>query len=154
MQMKKWENEYRTTIVCIDGYENQVPTGRFYNLHYEDGVRFHGVMDLIKKMEDMLDQMKFPQSYSLVRTFSKAPSPTCSQLIRGNKPHYGDLATFTVRVLFRQNASWQGNILWMEGKREEGFRSVLEMLFLMDSAIELEGEYKVGSLRETRYYNE
>ena len=50
MQMKKWENEYRTTMICIDDYENQVPTGRFYNLHCEDGVRFHGVMDLIKKL--------------------------------------------------------------------------------------------------------
>jgi len=40
-----------------------------------------------------------------------------------------------VKVLFRQNASWQGSIAWLEGKREESFRSVLELLLLIDSAV-------------------
>ena len=55
------------------------------------------------------------------------------------KPHNGDVATFAVRVLFRQNASWQGSILWVEGDREESFRSVLELIFLLDSAAGAEG---------------
>ena len=134
MQMKKWENEYRTTMICIDDYEGQVPTGRFYNLHCEDGVRFHGVMDLIKKLESMLDQMKFPQSFSLVRTFSSAQPSGDNRAPSGSQAQSGKLATFAVRVLFRQNASWQGSILWVEGNREESFRSVLELMFLMDSA--------------------
>ena len=48
----------------------------------------------------------------------------------------GRAATFALRVLFRQNASWQGSVSWMEGNREESFRSVLELLFLMNSALE------------------
>ncbi|MBE6598234.1 MAG: hypothetical protein E7638_02190 [Ruminococcaceae bacterium] len=47
----------------------------------------------------------------------------------------GKLATFTVRILFRQNTSWQGYLMWMEKGREESFRSVLELIFLMDSAL-------------------
>ena len=43
--------------------------------------------------------------------------------------------TFAVRILFRQNASWQGSVTWLEGNREESFRSVLELIFLMDSAL-------------------
>jgi hypothetical protein len=39
-------------------------------------------------------------------------------------------------VLFRQNASWQGSITWMEGKQEQSFRSALELIFLMNSALE------------------
>jgi hypothetical protein len=47
----------------------------------------------------------------------------------------GKLATFSMRLLFRQNASWQGSVYWHEGKSDENFRSALELLFLMDSAI-------------------
>ena len=51
------------------------------------------------------------------------------------KPHNGDVATFAVRVLFRQNASWQGSVVWLEGKKEEKFRSALELFNLMGSAL-------------------
>jgi len=138
MQTKKWENEYRTTMVCIDGYEDRVPKGRFYNPLYAEGIRFHGVVDLIKKLENMLDQMQFPQSFSLVRRFSEARA-SAEQSPAEMKPHNGEIATFAVRVLFRQNASWQGSILWVEGDREESFRSVLELIFLLDSAAGAEG---------------
>ena len=135
MQMKKWENEYRTTMVCIDSYENAVPAGRFYNPHYSEGVQFHGVVDLIKKLDNMLDQMQFPQSFSIVRTFSSSKVTKEGGAPAGMKPHNGELATLAVKVLFRQNASWQGSVLWVEGNREESFRSVLELIFLMDSAV-------------------
>lgn len=48
----------------------------------------------------------------------------------------GKLATFYVRILFRQNASWQGTVLWSEGGQEERFRSALELALLLDSALE------------------
>lgn len=34
----------------------------------------------------------------------------------------------SLRVLFRQNTSWHGSVAWVEGKCEESFRSVLELL--------------------------
>ena len=45
------------------------------------------------------------------------------------------LATFKVKVLFRQNASWQGKIEWIEENMETSFRSVLEFVKLIDSAL-------------------
>ncbi len=39
--------------------------------------------------------------------------------------------TFYVRVHFRQHASWQGSIQWLEGKKSVFFRSLLEMTTLM-----------------------
>ena len=47
----------------------------------------------------------------------------------------GKVGTFRIRIMFRQNSSWQGNITWLDGKMEESFRSVLELLILMDSAL-------------------
>ena len=47
----------------------------------------------------------------------------------------GKLGTFALRVLFRQNASWQGSVTWLEENREESFRSALELIWLIDSAL-------------------
>ena len=48
-------------------------------------------------------------------------------------------------MIFRQNASWQGSVTWLDKGREESFRSVLELLLLMDSAIgPSEKQAKIG----------
>ena len=135
MQANQWGNEYRLTTVCIDSYEKQVLTGRFYNRYYPEGVQFQSVMDFLLKMEEMLDQMNFPQSFSALRTFSRVSVADGKEPCEG-KIQKGALTTFALKVLFRQNTSWQGSVSWMEGGREETFRSVLELLFLMDSAVE------------------
>ncbi len=44
--------------------------------------------------------------------------------------------TFLIRVQFRQNATWQGRIEWLEGKKTRPFRSLLEMSQLMQEAWE------------------
>lgn len=48
----------------------------------------------------------------------------------------GDLGTFIVRVRRRQNASWQGELVWAEGQQKQYFRSALELLKLVDSALD------------------
>ena len=137
MHQKRWGDNYRTTMICIDSYEKSVPAGRFYNQHCPDGIDFYGAIDLIKKMETMLDEMSFPQSFSAIRSFAEKPLVALNGTT--NEVTYkGKTATFSVRVLFRQNTSWQGSISWLEGKREETFRSVLELLLLIDSAVTAE----------------
>ena len=43
--------------------------------------------------------------------------------------------TFIVKVDNRQNGTWQGKIVWADENRTEHFRSVLEMLKLMEEAM-------------------
>ena len=134
MQTKRWGNEYHTTMICIDSYEASVPKGRFYNLYYPEGLSFHGVIDLVKKIENMLDQMRFPQAFSQLRSFAEKPIFDVSEPVN-EVNQTGELATFALRVLFRQNTSWQGSITWLEQKVDKSFRSALELVFLMDSAL-------------------
>ena len=47
----------------------------------------------------------------------------------------GMKATFAVYVCYRRNASWQGQVMWEEEKKKVNFRSVLELLKLMDNAM-------------------
>ena len=125
---------FRTTVVCVDGYENKVPVGRWYNSQYETGATFHGVMELMLSLESMLEEAKFPQSFSNRRTFGP-PGECATETAGEDAVKEGKLATFALRILFRQNASWQGSVFWYEGKQEESFRSLLELLVLIDSAL-------------------
>ena len=43
--------------------------------------------------------------------------------------------TFEVRLINTQNATWQGELQWLEQGVTQNFRSVLEMLTLMDEAL-------------------
>ena len=47
----------------------------------------------------------------------------------------GARCTFQITVCFQRNSTWQGSILWMERNETQNFRSVLELLILMDEAI-------------------
>ena len=47
--------------------------------------------------------------------------------------------TFFIRIHYRQNASWQGSIQWLEGNSTKFFRSHLEMIMLMQEAMEKTG---------------
>jgi len=129
---------YRTTMVCIDSYENGVPVGRIYHPHLDHAKPFRSTMQFLQEMEQLMDQMEFPKAFTELRTF--AHSSACSTGPPGTEQLTGNAATFAVKLLFRQNASWQGSVTWIEGRLEQGFRSVLELLFLMDSALRNEPE--------------
>ncbi len=47
-------------------------------------------------------------------------------------------ATFLIQILNRQHATWQGTVKWLENNQEIPFRSELELIRLMDSAMEAE----------------
>ncbi|MFR1804592.1 MAG: hypothetical protein ACLUDH_09265 [Faecalispora sporosphaeroides] len=46
-------------------------------------------------------------------------------------------ATFVINVLYRNASTWQGNLHWLEGDKESAFRSEIELLSLMGSAMDL-----------------
>ena len=133
MESRSRGNEYRTTIVCVDSYEDGVPVGRFYNPYDPRGETFYGMTRFLARMTDLLDNMDFPRSFTGERSFGHAPVEP------GRQPEEtiqeGKIATFSLRIFFRQNSTWQGAVSWMEGGRSQNFRSALELIFLMDSAL-------------------
>lgn len=144
LQSKTCWEEYRRTVVCIDSYENRVPTGKFYNLHHEGTIPFHGTIQFLSKMEDMLNELEFPLPFTAMRSFD-APSKTATSTFPEMEAQYGKRATFMLRIVLRQNTSWQGSVTWLEGNRSQSFRSVLELLLLMDSALRIQGREEDAS---------
>ena len=135
MAQKTWGNEYRTMRICIDSYENEVPIGRIYNPYAARGKCFHSLTQLLLEVDDLMDSMNYPQSFTTVRTFAPIQKPGTDPPENEAQEWEGRLATFAVKVLFRQNASWQGSVIWVDTGQEQTFRSALELIFLMNSAM-------------------
>ena len=130
---KLWIPESRKTILCIDSYQDGILQGRFCGPEGSTQI-FSSLTQFLVMMEQMLEQINEPQSDTLRRSF-------CSYLLQPNPDvpfssvPRGSLATFELLILFRQHSSWQGILHWREQRREQSFRSVLELILLMDSAL-------------------
>ena len=116
-----WENKYRPTTICVDSCSDFVLKGRFYNLCLQNGKEFSSLMQLLLLMDELFDDMGFPKAYTSPRKFSRDSvceyhPAASSEILKGA------VATFEVRVIFRQHASWQGTVAWLEGKQEENGR--------------------------------
>lgn len=133
-------NDINSSRICIDDYQQGDIYGRIYHVSLDQPIHFHGVLSLLREMDQYLDSYDFPQVGMQLRSFSTKESNRAARedqaaVVTHFAKEYirGKLATFRIRILFRQNATWQGSIRWMEGDKEERFRSVLEMMMLMDS---------------------
>ena len=121
-------------MICVDSYEQRVLSGRYLNYGPEETEHtFHGVMQLLAGMEQILDDADYLQPTHAMHSFA-------SKLSRAKEPQErlcrnGKTATFVVKILFRQHTSWQGSVTWLEENVEQPFRSVLELLLLIDSAL-------------------
>lgn len=134
MPEKILADAYHTTTICVDGYEGSIPRGRIYHLSQAGAIPFRGVIPFLTQMESILNRMNFPQSFTVERSFRKIEAEQVMPQKREQEP-WGKLATFSLKVIFRQNSSWQGTITWLEQGREESFRSVLELCMLLNSAL-------------------
>ena len=132
MTGQRWEGEARKILVCVDSYEKGILCGRYFNAYY--GMeQFDSLSQFLIKMEAKLEEFQKPQAYTIPRSFSFRHRTDCAaelpQRCQGAK------ATFELKILFRQHTSWQGTAVWLEKKLERKFRSVLELIMLIDSAL-------------------
>ena len=133
----------RVVMVYVDSYEDENPMGRFCIAANGEIQTFQSTIQLIKKIEEQLDKTRFPQAFDAIRKF-QTPHRGKRSEDEPTDTRPGSKATFAVRLLFRQNASWQGSVRWVEGGQEESFRSVLELLLLMDNALSYRVNKKIS----------
>ena len=123
-----------TFLVYVDSYDNGVMGGRYYQPIGKESGTFQSMMQFLLAAEQYMDTDNTPQSFHAVRTFSPIRS-----LSRGSGEEVllklGEIATFSVHIMFRRSTTWQGSITWLEEKKTQNFRSVLELMILIDSAI-------------------
>ena len=57
------------------------------------------------------------------------------QMEKGKKKHTG---TFVIHVSHCDNATWQGEVTWADANKKKNFRSALELIKLIDGALEVD----------------
>ena len=124
----------RTVMIYVDSFERGVLSGRFHITSNPEVQTFHGLCQLLLDINTNLDRENFPQSFSELRKF-QMPSKQSDGASLSADLQNGAVATFSMRILFRQDSSWQGSLTWIEGNQEEYFRSVLELIVLMENAL-------------------
>jgi len=136
----------KTVLVCVDSYEDTCMTGMLYHSSLDEGKSFGDLMQMILMIEKIIEDTGFPKPTTEKRSFvvqdvsGKAPNIASEEKQAIEAEHdfesiKGEVGTFKIKVMFRQHASWQGSVSWLEGDKTETFRSALELILLIDSAI-------------------
>ncbi len=129
--------------LCIDERTDADYNGKVYDQYHEEPVRFRGMLDALRCVEFYLDRMDFPQRSTVQRSFRKremisddyGKRPVREEFMSNLEDKKGEEGTFIVQVKYRQNATWQGQVVWAEENKKMYFRSALELLRLIDDAM-------------------
>ncbi|MGD9559374.1 MAG: hypothetical protein AB7V55_02070 [Oscillospiraceae bacterium] len=141
-------------MIRVENFARNRMAGLIYNPYLDKIERFGDVLELTNKLDGIFDTLSFPQATMAYRSFhkkGKGPKPRedkgearataddadpAQREREVNTIRQMDKDVFIVHVQFRQNASWQGTIKWAGQNEEVRFRSTLEMLKIMDSALQ------------------
>lgn len=151
-------SEAGMAVVCMDGFCEYDWNGRLYVRSRQEPFVFHGTLELLETLEQFYDRMDYPQASVNDRSFGSAArnknGRRTGEFQEARKPerkvvlsreqieeNRGKKATFFVRIQYRQRATWQGQITWVEQQKRAEFRSTLELLKIMDRT-EDSGEYR------------
>ena len=128
-------NGYWTSTVSVNSYVSGIPRGQLCNPFFESPQEFESLTDFLRMMECMLDLTNQPRAFNSTRCFEPPPEYRFEKTDE-LPAERGELATFSVCIRFRRNSSWQGQLHWLENGKKQNFRSVLELILLMDSALQ------------------
>lgn len=138
--------EYRIDIsapnivnVCIDHVNESGKNGRMYCCYEHAPFRFQNELQVMRRMEALMDLLDYPQNSMKTRSYHKTESQKTSQ-----KPEKvlerdavlkerGAQGTLVIHVKYRQNATWQGKMIHVETGEVFDFYSVLELLKIIDN---------------------
>lgn len=130
-------------VLCIRESHSDAMRGELYHSYSTAPIPFENAQQMVLEMEKLYDRLNFPHPGTNERRFTE-PHKDGQHITERDKvmkdeellSKHGDLGTFIVRVQHRQNSSWQGRITWMEQDKTINFRSVWEMVKLIENAVD------------------
>lgn len=134
--------------MCIDNINDGELSGRIYHCYSKEPWKFTNILQLIELADDFFDRLEFPQASTSARSFTSTQFSVVDRLDKVQSPedfieNRGQKGTFFLNVRYRQNSSWQGSVTWVEEQREQHFRSALELLKLIDGALDNNYEVRI-----------
>ena len=129
-------HEMKTSIIKVTSYKDKNFRGLFYNPYFKTEKVFENLTQFFLLTESLHDKLGFPERSMEKRLVRSNDSEDYKFKDAGPADLRSEvIATFKISVIFRQNASWQGNLGWVERGVETNFRSVLELVLLFDNIL-------------------
>ena len=139
--------------IGIDQYNDSDWNGKIYTSLYTESISYRNIGEMLDILEKIWDTIGYPQESTIDRSFTKRQIPrkkmeiiNVTYLEDGKKDKIktelseadmekkrGEQDTFIVRIQYRQNATWQGHVTWVDENKTVPFRSALELIKLLDS---------------------
>jgi len=132
-------SEFGTIGLCIDECNEETLRGRMIVPVCKEPVEFKSLNKLVALIGEALDKAGVPHAFMEFRVFEKRQKTSSlgedDQALYEHQSYSGKIATFLIKILYRQNASWQGKVTWVEKGKTEKFRSALELFVLIESTL-------------------
>ena len=129
-------------VLCVNERSLYSLSAVMWHGYREDGIEISDEGQLLFVMDAFFDEINYPFPATTTRSFQGPETPhrrkEHNRVMSDEKllEKHGDLGTFIIRVQQRQNSSWQGRITWVEENKTMNFRSMWEMVKLIDSALD------------------
>ena len=131
--------------ISLSPCKNENIIGYLYCPYLKNSVGFHDLTELILTMDQIMQDCHVPKCNVRYRTFNIRHRKMMnqleyktidSQIIEENlKTSFMNLENtknnFLVKIMYRQNYSWQGEITWIQKNKTKMFRSALEFLHIL-----------------------
>jgi len=124
--------------ICVDEIKNGEISGRIYHYYDKEPELFYNAVELLMKVEELFDKIRYPQASTRTRQFNQTDSP----IYQSRPPRVADkddvlekrgkIASFATGVRFRQNSTWQGDFVRLETGEQKRFANTLSFLKLVD----------------------
>ena len=128
-------------ILCVDYYRDEKINGRIYHRYQTEPIRIGGMLEAVFEIDAFFDRLGYPfpgtESHYFIKhektqRIKMTRKLSDEEMLKNN----GEQGTFIIRVEQRQHSSWQGRVTWVEEGKTENFRSTLELLKMIDGALD------------------
>lgn len=141
--------EGRCMILYIESATDMDLQGMLDNCYLDKPIPFNHIMEMIFMADSILDQFEYPKATVNYRSNKRTKQTIVPlderlayqkrvynriQPMKSKLQHLDKRKHFVVNILFRQNASWQGELVVLEKRKvisKTKFRSIYELLRLI-----------------------
>ncbi len=111
----------REAMVTVLSYHNGIMDGYLQHPRLGEKEKVESLSQMIRLLNSLLDMENCLDS----------PLPLVQPVCRSVK----SIAVFCIQILFREHYTWQGRLIWQNGRQEYVFHSAIELIQLVDEIL-------------------
>ena len=111
----------REAMVTVLSYHNGIMYGYLQHPRLGEKEKVESLSQMILLLNSLLDMENCLDS----------PLPLVQPVCRSVK----SIAVFCIQILFREHYTWQGRLIWQNGRQEYVFHSAIELIQLVDEIL-------------------